>query len=222
MGDAGLRPVARGWMMSGGDLDDHETTRAIIDTIQPRLEAIDGYLGLIMALDREARVLRGVSMWTTEEARQASSREVFHVIGAVQALTSVDFTGPWGYEVAYSAFRPPVARVAPTVDVPSLTVRIARIQAQGAIDPGVVALLHEQFDSTVSPSPGCAGALALIDRDRPALIAATFWADADAEVGSRGMSQDMIADMAAVVPCESVTIGTYELVVSDPMTQLIN
>lgn len=222
MGGTAPRPVARVWRMTGGELDDRSVTEAICAAFVPLLEATPGYLGVVVVVDRERRVLRGVSFWDGEESRDGSRPAVLAAVGETRKLSPVEFEGPWDYEVAYSRFRGPVTPPPGAGEQPPMLVRVGQIEGGDPADPGLVEVMKRYAATVVAPSPGCVGTLLLVDRDRPEVLGAALWADAVAAHRMDRAGDVAVQALAEGAGSVSFSRHGYEVLVSRPMTQLVD
>ena len=215
--DDGSRPVARVWRMRGGDLDDPEFAWAYRADVLPRLQSIPGVVGLVVLLDPERKELLGISFWESVEARARSAVLVGRIIDALLRLTSAELDGPWAYDVVVSSFRRP-AHVGPAPgEVEEVVVRVGGLEGGNVGDPAVVDVVAEHASGYVAQAPGCLGSLLLSDPERPVLLGASFWVDAESARRTQDLTDDVRTAMVAATRSTSSVEGRYEVLVMEPV-----
>ena len=221
MSDGTVRPVARVWQMSGGDLDDPSFVEAYCADVVPRLLEIPGNRGLFVLLDREQVVLRGISFWDSVESRERSLATVGLVVDALQRLTSTQFQGPWNYDVVLNDFRGVLGQATQRSEVDRLIVRTGVITGGELGGPAVIEVLRNHTATSVIPVEGCVGALLLSDPSRPAVLGTSFWVDAEAAERSQDLSTAARELIIASTGSTPSGIGSYEVLANVPMLQSV-
>lgn len=212
-------PVARVWQMQGGHLDDPAFAETFRSELVPRLETIPGFRGLFVLLDRERQVLRGLSFWEDDAAREESMGVVGAVVQEILRLTSAELTGPWSFDVVVSSFRGVLGRETEPSEFQGLLVRTVRLHGGDVADPEVVRVISRYLGTFLARAPGCLGTLLLLDRDAPSVLGASFWTDAVAAQRTQNLSEEVIEALTSTTHARSESEGTYEVLVSRPMPQ---
>lgn len=221
MRDDAPRPVARVWQMSGGDLGEPSFAKAYCADVVPMLEELPGYLGQFVLLDPDREVLRGMSFWEDEAAREGSTVVVARIVDALLRLSSATFQGPWNYDVVANDFRGILGRASQRREIDHLLVRSGTFQGGDMADPAVIAVLKKHLTTAVAPTPGCVGSLLLSDPSRPAALGASFWTDPDAAQRTLAHGAEALEIIASSTGSRSSSIGIWEVLVNRPMARSV-
>ena len=213
-------PVARVWQMTGGDLAGDEVTRLYAAEFRARLEQLPGYLGVLVLVDRERRVLRGVSFWSDADARSASATTVGPNIRTIQERLGVRVSGPWSYDVAFSDVRAMLVR--PDEVSRRVLVRAGRLIGGDVAAPDLLDVMKRYAEGGVVPAPGCLGSLLLVDPDGPEVLMSSFWVDEHSARRMDAATSDAVDLVAATARSQSSDTGTFEVLVGQPLRQRVS
>lgn len=207
--------VARGWEIRGGDLDDPAVARAVREDVAPRVAGHHGYLGGLMLLDSDRRILRSLVLWDGLEAADDAAEDGVRVVAALVALTSAQVTARCTFDVLLTRFDrlPPI--LAGPQEGRRVVVRMGRLEGSGVAHPATTTRLGDLLDQQVTGAPGCVGGVLLLDRDRPTVTGASFWADAAAAAASSELGERALQSVADLAEATSVGVGGYQLLVAD-------
>lgn len=217
-------PVARVWQLSGGDLHDPVVAEAYCDEIVPRLLDMPGYLGVLVVVDHDRDVLRGVSFWAGEEAQRRSHEFGNRAAEAVSSLASAHMDGSRAYDVAVCRFRDDLDHASERGEVHHLLVRLGALEGPAFLDPARFDRLVEHVSTVIAPAPGCVGALLLRDRVNPGVFGLSFWADPVAARRTEALGADLMRSLREAAGSESSTSsgqGSYRVLVNRPMARQV-
>ena len=214
-----FRPVVRAWVLRGGDIGGPEIDAVLVD-MPERLEAIPGYLGLIVTVDRTNRLLRAVSFWKSPEARDRST--TFALTTMRDALKGLDahILGPWDFEVAYNRFRTFAQRLE-LLSGRQVVVRLVQMAGGQVAEEPFVSLLRDHIERAVIPTPGCEGVLVLVDPDAPALVGGFFWVDAETADRTERVGNESLTAFTRATSSWSSTVERHEVLLNKPITDVI-
>ena len=177
MTEVGLRPVARMWEMTGGDLDDPGLVEDFRAQIASRMGATPGYLGKVVLIDRDRAVLRGLSVWDGDEALESSWSLFAPVAAAMARAASATLAEPRNLEVIHSRFRGVRGRQPKADEVSVMRARVGTLDGGDVTSPWVVDVIRKRLSEAVAQAPGCVAALLFCDRDTSTVLSTSIWAD---------------------------------------------
>ena len=214
----GALPVARVWTMSGGDVGRPGVAETFCAEIMPPLEALPGYLGAFVFRDEERSLMRGISFWDTRQDLMSSWDFVAWVADATVGLESVELGGPSAYDVFHSDF-PVVPGRAQVSAVDEPAARVVAIEGGTITDPSTLGIVRT-FLEVMVPMPGCVGALLLTDPTVPRLLSMTFWADRQFAERTTQLAADAVAAVVTASGATAHDVGSYDVLVIQPMAPL--
>lgn len=211
----GALPVSRVWTMSGGDVGRPGVAETFCAEIMPPLEALPGYLGAFVFRNEERSLMRGISFWDTRQDLMSSWDFVAWVADATVGLESVELGGPSTYEVFHSDF-PVVPGRAQVSSVDDPVARVVAIEGGTITDKSILGIVRTYLEVMV-PMPGCVGALLLADHTVPRLLSMTFWADPQFAERTTQLAVEAIGAVASASGASAHDIGSYDVLVIQPM-----
>lgn len=212
-------PTARVWQISGGDLHDPVVAEAYCEEIVPRLADLPGHLGVLVVVDHERSLLRGVSFWTGEDTERLSAGFGSRAAEAVSFLASASMDGFRTYEVVVCRFRGGLGQESERGQVDGLLVRLGVLEGSAIVEDEAMARLERHVVGVIAPAPGCVGTLLLRDRQHPGVFGLSFWDDPEAARSTEARSQQLLASLGASGRTTSSGQGTYQVLVNRPMAQ---
>lgn len=211
MTEMGLRPVARMWEMTGGDLGDPGLVEGFSTRVGSRMGAIPGYRGKVVLVDRERAALRGLSVWDSEEALENSWGLFAPVAAAMARAASATVTEPRTFEVIHSRFRGVHGRPPMAEEISRMRARLSMLHGGEVTRPWVTDVIRKRLSEAVALAPGCVAALLFCDRDTSTVLSTSIWADtASVERTSTFFSESF----SAIAEASRSTMGdgrTYEV-----------
>lgn len=210
MGGAAPHPVARLWEVSGGLVGDPGAVEAIRAAAVAHLAESPGYHGRIVLVDRERKVVLGLSVWEDEEA-EATSWVSFAPIAEEMARSAAATAGePRLYEVVYGGFRGVYTRTPTAAETGPMRARIARFEGGEVASPWLTDSLRKHTATSVARTPGCVAALLMRDVDRRLVLAATIWADDRSRERSIGLASNAVTAVSSAGGA-TVDVTTYDV-----------
>ena len=146
--------------------------RFLEEKVLPAMRDLKGYRGLSASVDRAAGALGVLSLWDTEEDREASD--------SMLAATRQEGAEVIGGEMQVEKYEVLVSEVGQEPPAPGSALMVARV----SMDPGKVDENTEYFKSVVAPritaSEGFRGLRNMMNRATGGGIVGTVWSDQDA------------------------------------------
>lgn len=211
MGGGTQRPVTRMWQLAGGGLGDPGVAEQLRSEVAAGLATMPGSLGKVVLIDRGHGVVRGLSLWDSDEALEGSWDAFAPVAAALAESVDASVAPPRTYEVVHTGFRGVRGRAPVDDEVDQMRARVGMLEGGEAASPWVIELFKRHMAEVVNRAPGCVAALLLRDPTRPALLATTIWSDDSTVARMADFARSSMAAIAGAAGASFVDLEEYDV-----------
>ena len=211
MSGAAPRPVARLWEVTGGRIGEPGVVEAIRAGFLLRVEETPGYLGRLVIVDRDRRVVRGLSVWESPEALESSWASFAPIAEEMARHASATVGEPRTYEVVYSGFRGVHTRSPTAAEADLMRARVVRFEGGDVASLWVAESLRKHTAESVARAPGCVAALILVDAARQEGLATTIWADDRSRDRTTSLAREAMNAVSTAAHATVVDFSAYDV-----------
>lgn len=214
---ASARPVVRAWTLTGDVVADRAALTDLRRAVTEHVEQMPGYLGKYLLVDASRSEMLGLSLWEDAEAREASEAAVAR-LAAERRTEGAEAMVEARYDVVVSRPEPSFAGVAsPAAEPPRRVARVINLEGGDLGQDAVIEALATYAVNFVALAPGCVSTFVAVDRSRPAVLAMSLWASAEAEQRSAGSNSPLVQSVVELTHATGSRIQVYDVLAARPM-----